>query len=386
MYYKQKADIIFRDYESFGYITDNRNFGYRKLRDNEEVIGDKILSKSGSAFFSILEKSPLSLDELIKRAHNLYTDVDIELLKNDLQGFYDILVQDGFIVSGKTLTECNDKDIKFSYSNYTNEKPRKRLPIMIQKKHTQDFFDEYFKGLPQLTSVHIEITSKCNERCVHCYIPHENKMNDMSPVIFTNILNQCIRLNVLHITISGGEPMINKHFCSFLNELNNNDFSVSVLSNLTLLNDEIINELKANPLLGVQVSLYSMKPNIHDQITKLQGSFENTTSNILKLVENDIPVQITCPIIRQNKDCYKDVITWAKEHNIEATSDPSIMARYDHTTSNLCNRLLPTEVKKILHDKIEEDPQYLVQLINEAQQKKASNPNDIACSICHSSV
>jgi len=144
--------------------------------------------------------------------------------------------------------------------------------------------------------------------------------------------------------------------------------------------------LEANPLLGVQVSLYSMKPNIHDQITKLQGSFENTTSNILKLVENDIPVQITCPIIRQNKDCYKDVITWAKEHNIEATSDPSIMARYDHTTSNLCNRLLPTEVKKILHDKIEEDPQYLVQLINEAQQKKASNPNDIACSICHSSV
>lgn len=46
------------------------------------------------------------------------------------------------------------------------------------------------------------------------------------------------------------------------------------LVNLTLLNDEIIEEMKTNPLLGVQVSLYSMNSHIHDKITQMKGSFE----------------------------------------------------------------------------------------------------------------
>ena len=40
--------------------------------------------------------------------------------------------------------------------------------------------------------------------------------------------------------------------------------SVNVLSNLTLLNDEMVAEMKLNPLLSVQTSVYSMIPDIHD--------------------------------------------------------------------------------------------------------------------------
>ena len=43
--------------------------------------------------------------------------------------------------------------------------------------------------------------------------------------------------------------------------------SVNVLSNLTLLNDEMVAEMKLNPLLSVQTSVYSMIPDIHDGIT-----------------------------------------------------------------------------------------------------------------------
>lgn len=46
-----------------------------------------------------------------------------------------------------------------------------------------------------------------------------------------------------------------------------NDMSVNVLSNLTLLNDEMVAEMKLNPLLSVQTSVYSMIPDIHDGIT-----------------------------------------------------------------------------------------------------------------------
>ena len=65
-------------------------------------------------------------------------------------------------------------------------------------------------------------------------------------------------MNLLHITISGGEPRLHAHFIDFLRECRINDMSVNVLSNLTLLNDEMVAEMKLNPLLSVQTSVYSM--------------------------------------------------------------------------------------------------------------------------------
>ena len=94
--------------------------------------------------------------------------------------------------------------------------------------------------------------------------------------------------------------MLHKSFCDFLRKCNEYNLSVNVLSNLTLLNDEVIKEMKMNPLLAVQVSLYSMNSNIHDEITQMKGSYEKTKNAILKLVENDIPLQISCPIMKQN--------------------------------------------------------------------------------------
>jgi hypothetical protein len=51
MFFKKKSNVLFRNYESFGYITDNRNFGYKQIQDNENHIGDKILSESGAVFY-----------------------------------------------------------------------------------------------------------------------------------------------------------------------------------------------------------------------------------------------------------------------------------------------------------------------------------------------
>lgn len=67
MFFKQKSNIIFRNYESFGYITDNRNFGYKQTDDNKNNIGDKILSESGAVFFSVLGRKPQTLDDLAKK-------------------------------------------------------------------------------------------------------------------------------------------------------------------------------------------------------------------------------------------------------------------------------------------------------------------------------
>ncbi|MDR0304844.1 MAG: radical SAM protein [Chitinispirillales bacterium] len=386
MFFKQKSDVIYRNYEKFGYITDNRNYGYRQ----KNVIGDKIVSQSGAVFLSVLSRKPQTLDELAGKIIEKYVDVDIETIKSDAKEFYNMLEQDGFIVSGETLQECDKKDIVFSYKALEPEFIKKDISpiIMRTEKSTQEFLNEYFKDRPILTSLHVEITSKCNERCVHCYIPHENKINDIEPELFYNILAQCKEMGLLNLTLSGGEPMMHRNFCEFLRKCKEYDFSVNVLSNLISLNDEIIAEMRANRLLSVQVSLYSMNSEIHDEITKVKGSFEKTKNAILKLIENDIPLQINCPIMKQNKNCYIEVLNWAKEHKINAGNDYVMIARYDHTTQNLNNRLSLDEVGKIINNIIENDTEYQEKMKKEdvVEEEKRDISNDVVCSICNSSI
>ena len=388
MFFKQKSNVLFRDYEAFGYLTDNRNFGYRRSNDTASYIGDKILSETGSVFISVLGKNTQSLDELAKKIAGKFTGADTETIKTDAKEFYGMLEQEGFVVSGTSIEECEQKDVRFSYKmknkeisddNYTAE-------YTHSQRDTQDFLEEFFEGKPQLTNLHIEITSKCNERCIHCYIPHDDKITNISADLFYDILDQCKDLRLLHLTLSGGEPMLHRKFKDFLTKCREYDFSVNVLSNLTLINDGIIEEMKANPLLGVQVSLYSMNPDIHDQITQMKGSFVKTKAAILQLIENDIPMQISCPIMKQNKDCYGDVVNWAKERNIHVGNDYGIIGQYNNTNQNLDCRLSIDEIKTIMADKIVGDPNYLQKIETDANNKKDRTLNDYICSVCHSSI
>jgi len=388
MFIKQKSNVLFRNYESFGYITDNRNFGYKQTNNNEIHIGDKIISESGAVFMSVLDKTPQTLDELTKKINKQFTDVDISTIKNDAKEFYYMLERDGFIVSGETLQECDEKDTRFSYKGLEPKIIKKRYsPTNAHlEKDTQDFLEEYFKGKPQLTNLHIEIISKCNERCIHCYIPHDDKVSYIEPDLFYDVLKQCKDMRLLHLTLSGGEPMLHKNFCDFLRKCKEYDFSINVLSNLTLLSDEILKEMKTNPLLGVQVSLYSMNPSIHDGITQMKGSFEKTKNAILKLIENDIPLKISCPIMQQNKDSYDEVIKWAEKHKIHVGDDYGIIARYNHTTQNLSCRLSIHEIKEVINDKVANDAKYLEQIQLAAEKKKNILSDDFVCSVCHSSI
>lgn len=58
--------ILFRKYPNFGYLTDNRNFGYDTATKSSLKVGDMLLSSIGSVFYSTLSEDPRTIDEIVE--------------------------------------------------------------------------------------------------------------------------------------------------------------------------------------------------------------------------------------------------------------------------------------------------------------------------------
>ena len=375
MFYKLKNDCFVRSYDELGYIT------------SVGLFKDRVVNKTGSFFLSALSREPLTLDQLADSIAPHFVGVTIEEIKKDAEEFFGSFVDDGFLSSGYTVQDTLSADKGFTYCNVNSglQQNDYRLDVLQSEHDTQSVLQDYFLERPHLHAFQIELTSRCNERCVHCYIPHKNKNTDIDPKLFYSVLDQLEKMGTLTLTLGGGEPMAHPDFLDFLKAAKSKDFYVVVLTNLTLLNDEIISALKEGCVSSVQTSLYSMIPEHHDAITAVPGSFEKTKAAIQLLIENNIPIQISCPTMKGNMNDFVDVLKWANEHKIRAYTDPSIMAMYDHNTTNLANRLTPDECRKIFLDILEYDTDYQKRVLSESFQaeieKACFKPDDQFCGV-----
>ena len=369
MYYSLKTDCYFRKYGNIGYIS-------RPIITTEEVV-DEI----GAIFLDKLSYTPIHIDEVVNRLLFNFDGVDKDQLKGDVMDFYDIFVNDGFLNKASSVERISDSGFKYSTLEgkfaYSNLKPQ-------LEESSSHFLREYFKNEPHLHTFHIELTSQCNERCIHCYIPHEDKTTHIDYELMLDVLKQCKEMKVMTIVFSGGEPMLHPHFCDFLKIAKDMDFNVTVLSNLTIVTDEIMAALMYRHASCVNVSLYSMIPEVHDEITTVKGSFKKTLSNILKMQENNIPIQINCPVMKQNKDSFFEVIKWGQNHKCTVNTDYLIMARADRSTDNLVNRLSEEDLKEVIGNFLQSDVvvRSNVDTFNECESQDIGiNPEDRVCGV-----
>ena len=94
--------------------------------------------------------------------------------------------------------------------------------------------------------------------------------------------------------MSGGECTLNKDFLKIAKYIKSKFIGVEILSNLQLLYDDngLFNEIVNLYPQTIYTSLYSMNPNIHDNITGIKGSQFKTISVLKRLREKNINVWI----------------------------------------------------------------------------------------------
>ena len=269
-------------------ISNDSNFVVTNVKSGQLLE----LNETGTYFLSLLDDDAKDIDEIVTQLSKEYTDIDPKELRNDFVAYMSELAQQNFVEIG------ND---------------REQL------------------DLKSLRNLHIDITMQCNERCVHCYIPNyiKNKVTMMAFEDFCHIVDEFILLGGEEVEISGGEPMLHPDFMSMVEYCSKRDLTVQILSNLTLLTDAMMEQLKSYNIGFIQTSVYSLDSVVHDAITKSRHSLSKTISAIEKLQNEKFKVAIACPIMAQNKDHLLPLYEYCEKNNIILRSNACIVPQMD---------------------------------------------------------
>lgn len=198
-------------------------------------------------------------------------------------------------------------------------------------------------------SVHVDLTYRCNERCIHCYLDHEDH-GEMKTDEIKNVLEQLAQSGTLFLTLSGGEIFLRDDLFELLEFARSLHFDISLKTNALLIDAERARKLRALSVRRIQISIYSAEPAVHDAITKVRGSLERTLTAIRFLQAEGLQVKIACPLMKQNLMAYRNVQALAAELGVPYVLDMTITPKMDGDMGLLQLRNPVQDLLPILQD------------------------------------
>jgi radical SAM protein with 4Fe4S-binding SPASM domain len=202
-------------------------------------------------------------------------------------------------------------------------------------------------GVP--LSVHLDITYRCNERCVHCYLDHDDH-GEMSTVEIESVLTQLSEAGVFFLTLSGGEVLMRRDFFHLVEFARRLLFNVKIKTNGVMIGDAEAKRLRELGVEQVQISVYSHRPEVHDAITKLPGSLKRTIAAIGRLKASGLKVTIANVLMTGNLADSAGVQALANELGAFYSLDPTITPKIDGDTSILRLRIPGAELHQVFRD------------------------------------
>jgi len=242
-------------------------------------------------------------------------------------------------------------------------------------------------------SVHVDLTYRCNERCIHCYLDHEDH-GEMKTDEIKNVLEQLAQSGTLFLTLSGGEIFLRDDLFELLEFERSLHFDISLKTNALLIDAERARKLRALSVRRIQVSIYSAEPAVHDAITKVRGSLERTLTAIRFLQAEGLQVKIACPLMKQNLMAYRNVQALAAELGVPYVLDMTITPKMDGDMGLLQLRNPVQDLLPILQDPTVNPPSSSQDSAQAAQLATGSATSsgiesqayeDIPCSAGHNS-
>ncbi|HEY7096879.1 MAG TPA: radical SAM protein [Terriglobales bacterium] len=199
-------------------------------------------------------------------------------------------------------------------------------------------------GVP--LSLHLDVTYRCNERCIHCYLDHDDH-GELTTEEIKGVLEQAAEAGTFFLTLSGGEVFMRRDFFEILGHARRLMFNVRIKTNGVMIGKEEARRMRELGVEHVQISVYSHRPEVHDRITKLPGSLKRTIEAIRFIKSQGLKVTVANVLMRGNSEDHAGVQALAKELGASYTLDPTITPKIDGDDSIVALRIPGSELHSV---------------------------------------
>lgn len=163
-----------------------------------------------------------------------------------------------------------------------------------------------------------EVTNRCNLQCTYCYRDAGNKsIHELSEEEAINLSKRLGAMQVFHVTISGGEPLLRQDIFRITSTLSGFGIGVYLDTNGTLISNEVAQRIKTSGIKGVAVSLDGITAQTHESLRPPKSSFNRTIKGIESLLNMNIDVGLQATITKRNYHEMSDMVDFCLEEGIK---------------------------------------------------------------------
>jgi MoaA/NifB/PqqE/SkfB family radical SAM enzyme len=181
-----------------------------------------------------------------------------------------------------------------------------------------------------LFSVLVELTYRCNLDCVFCYNDLGLRGESLTKDEYFGFFADLADLQVLNLTLSGGEPLAHPEFLALGARARELGFVVRIKSNGHALRGEMARRIRdeVDPFL-IEVSLHGATAATHDRQTRVPGSFERLLDNVREMRELGLRIKINSTLTLWNEDEAERMLDLAASLGLPIQVDPEVSPRDD---------------------------------------------------------
>ena len=201
----------------------------------------------------------------------------------------------------------------------------------------------------QLSAVLIELTYRCNLDCFFCYNDLGLRGKPLTFEQYADFLRDLAAMNVLSVTLSGGEPLAHPDFFRIGSLARELGFVVRVKSNGHALRGELAQRLRdeVDPFL-VEVSLHGATAETHDRQTRVAGSFTRLLENLRAMLDLGLRIKVNTTLTAWNENETAGMYAICDELGVPLRFDLQVTPRDDGDRSPLSVAPTPEGIRALI--------------------------------------
>jgi radical SAM protein with 4Fe4S-binding SPASM domain len=210
-----------------------------------------------------------------------------------------------------------------------------------------EYLSEFCRRVTELRvpiSGALEITHRCNLRCVHCYVGSarygkNSQRSEMDTGKVLSVLDEIRGAGCLYLLLTGGEPLLRHDFGEVYEHAKKNGMIVTVFTNGTLINQKIVDLFADLPPQVVEISLYGATRETYEKVTGVSGSFRSCMKGIESLLERGIKLTLKTILMSANSREFYEIERIAKSYGVKFRFDAAISPSFDGDMSPISLRV-----------------------------------------------